>query len=46
MRRIDELEDDIRNLEINSGRAHRELELYRNDYRIVEDKHVRMGYLK
>ena len=46
MRRIDELEDDIRNLEINSGRAHRELDLYRNDYRIVEDKHVRMGYIR
>jgi hypothetical protein len=46
MRRIDELQDDIRNLEFNSGRAHRELELFRNDYRIVEDKHIRMGYLK
>lgn len=46
MRRIDELQDDIRNLEFNSGRAHRELELFRNDYRIVEDKHIRMGYIR
>ena len=46
MRRIDELEDEIRSLEINSGRAHREIDLYRSDYRIVEDKHVRMGYIR
>ena len=46
MRRIDELESDIRNLEINSDRAYREMDLFRNDYRIVEDKHIRMGYLR
>ena len=46
MRRIDELENAIRNLDINSSRAHRELELFQNDYRVVEDKHFRMGYLK
>lgn len=46
MRRIDELENIIRNLDLNSSRAHREIDLFRNDYRIVEDKHFRMGYLK
>jgi hypothetical protein len=46
MRRIDELEDAIRNLDINSARAHREFELFENDYRVVEDKHYRLGYLK
>jgi len=46
MRRIDELESDIRNMEINSDRAYREMDLFRNDYRIVEDKHIRMGYLR
>jgi len=46
MRRIDELEDAIRNLDMNSARAQREFELFQNDYRVVEDKHYRMGYLK
>lgn len=46
MRRIDELENDNRNLALNSDRAARELELFRNDYRIVEDKHHRMGYIQ
>ncbi|WP_189420950.1 DUF2799 domain-containing protein [Cellvibrio zantedeschiae] len=45
MRRIDELEQDIRNLSLNADRAARELELFKNDYRVVEDKHRRMGYL-
>lgn len=46
MRRIDELENDIRNLSLNADRAARELELFQNDYRVVEDKHHRMGYLQ
>lgn len=45
MRRIDELENEIRNLTLNTDRAARELELFQNDYRVVEDKHHRMGYL-
>lgn len=44
MRRIDELENAIRNLYADSNHASRELELFDNDYRIVEDKHRRMGY--
>jgi len=46
MRRIDEIEDTIHNLDMNSARAQREFELYQNDYRVVEDKHYRLGYLK
>ena len=46
MHRIDELEHDIRHLEMDSDQAARELELFRNDYRVVEDKHHRMGYLQ
>ena len=46
MRRVDELEYAIRNLDFDSGQAQRELELFRNDYRVVEDRHYRLGYLK
>lgn len=46
MRRIDDLENAIRNLEMDSNRVARELDLFNNDYRVVEDKHYRMGYLK
>ncbi len=45
MRRIDDLERDIRNLGFSADSAARELELFQNDYRIVEAKHRRMGYL-
>ena len=45
MRRIDELEYDIRNLYLNADNAAHEAELFRNDYRVVENKHRRMGYL-
>lgn len=44
MRRIDELEYQIHTLNIDSDRAARELELFQNDYRVVENKHHRMGY--
>lgn len=44
MRRIDDLERDIRRLGLNADSAARELELFQNDYRIVEAKHRRMGY--
>lgn len=44
MRRIDELEYQIRDLDLEANRASRELELFQNDYRVVEDKHHRMGY--
>lgn len=46
MRRIDELEADNRRLEYNSGRAAHDIDLYENDRRIVEEKHVRMGYIQ
>jgi hypothetical protein len=46
MHRIDELEHNIRHLEMDSDQAARELELFRNDYRVVEDRHYRMGYIK
>lgn len=46
MRRIDDLEADIRRLESNSGRAAHEIDLFENDRRIVEEKHVRMGYIQ
>ncbi len=45
MHRIDELENEIRNLSYNADRAVRELDLFQNDFRVVEDKHRRMGYL-
>ena len=45
MRRINDLENEIRNLELDADRAARELDLFQNDYRVVEDKHHRMGYL-
>jgi hypothetical protein len=45
MRRIDELENEIRNLSLDADRAARELNLFQNDYCVVEDKHHRMGYL-
>lgn len=45
MRRIDELEYGIRNLSLTADSAARELELFKNDYRVVENKHRRMGYL-
>lgn len=46
MRRIDELENAIRNLYLDSNNAERELALFNNDYRVVEDKHYRVGYIK
>lgn len=46
LRRIDDLHFQITDLEIRSDRAEHELNLFRNDYRRVEDKHFRMGYIK
>ncbi len=46
MRRIDELENAIRNLYLDSNSAERELALFNNDYRVVEDKHYRLGYIR
>lgn len=46
MRRVSDLERDIANMEYNSNHAAQELDAYRNDLRIVEDKHYRMGYIK
>ena len=46
LHRIDELEYEIRDLDFSIDRDSRELELFRNDYRIVEEKHRRMGYMK
>lgn len=46
MHRIDELENDIRRLEYEFDRTARELEKFKYDYRIVEDQHQRMGYLR
>jgi hypothetical protein len=46
MRQIEDLHADINNLEISNDRAAHELELFKNDLRIVEDKHYRMGYIK
>ncbi len=45
MRLIIDMEYEIRNLDLDSQRAERELYLLNNDYRVVEDKHRRMGYL-
>ncbi len=44
MRRIDELEYQIHNLNLDSNHAARELDLFQNDYRVVEAKHHRLGY--
>lgn len=46
MNRIDELQNAIHNLYFDSDNAQRELNLFNNDYRVVEDKHYRMGYIK
>jgi hypothetical protein len=46
MRRIDELENDIRNIINNADRAAYELDIAKDDYRRVEDKHHRMGYIQ
>ncbi len=46
MRRISDLESEIFKLQLESDNAARELSLFRNDFRVVEDKHFRMGYLK
>jgi hypothetical protein len=46
MRRIDELQNEVRNLDLDSARAARELDLFKNDYHVVEDKHYRKGYIK
>ena len=45
MRRIDDLQSEITSAEIQIDRAARELELFRHDFHIVEEKHYRMGYL-
>jgi hypothetical protein len=46
MQRIDDLERDIHRREYESDHAAHELDAYRNDFRIVQDKHYRMGYIK
>jgi len=46
MYRIDDLDNEIRRLELSINGASRELDRYRHDYRVVEDKHFRMGYLQ
>ena len=45
MRLIVDMENEMRDLDFDSQRAERELYLLDNDYRAVEDKHRRMGYL-
>ncbi|RYZ99018.1 MAG: DUF2799 domain-containing protein, partial [Moraxellaceae bacterium] len=45
MRRINDLEYEIRNLALDADSAERELNLFQRDYRVVEDKHRRLGYL-
>jgi len=45
LRRIDDLQDEATALDIRIDRDAREIELFQNDYRILEDKHYRMGYL-
>jgi hypothetical protein len=45
LRRIDDLHYEITDLEIRNDRAAHEMDLFRHDFRIVEDKHFRMGYL-
>lgn len=44
LRRIDELQFEITDLEIHLDRNIREVEWSKNDYRSLEDKHYRMGY--
>ena len=46
MRRIDDMQHEITDAEIRIYRAYHELDLFKNDFRIVEDKHFRMGYIK
>ncbi len=46
LRRIDELHFQITDLEVRSDRAAYELELFRHDFRIVESKHYRLGYIQ
>ena len=46
MRRIDELDNDNRRLDDESRRAVQEQDEYQRDYRNLEEKHYRMGYLK
>lgn len=45
LRRIDELQYEITDLQIRLDRSAYEIEWINNDYRILEDKHYRMGYL-
>ncbi len=45
LHRIDDLHFQITDLEIRIDRAAHELNLFRNDYRVVEDRHYRMGYI-
>jgi len=45
MRLVGDMEYEIRNLDLESQRAERELYLLNNDYRVVEDNHRRMGYI-
>jgi hypothetical protein len=45
MRLIIDMENEIRHLDLDAQRADRELYLLDNDYRAVEDKHRRMGYI-
>jgi hypothetical protein len=45
LHRIDDLHFQITDLEIRTDRAAHELAVCRNDYRLVEDKHYRMGYI-
>ncbi len=46
LHRIDDLHYEITDLEVRNDRAAHELDLFRNDFRVVEDKHYRMGYIK
>lgn len=46
LRRIDELQYEITDLEIRIDRNAREIEWFNNDYRSLEDKHFRMGYIQ
>ena len=45
MRLIIDMENELRNLDLDSQRAERELYLLNNDYHVVEDSHRRMGYI-
>lgn len=46
MRRIEDMQYEITQAEIRLDRAIHELELFRHEYRIVEDRHFRKGYIK